>query len=327
MTEPTIPAPSETTPVTAPEPVAKTPAATTGRTPADHDKPRSLWADAWDIMRRRPLFWVAAVLIGFFVVMALFPQLFTAKDPTYCLLAHARGLPDGDAIFGYDSQGCDIYARTIYGARASIYVGVSTAMLTALFGALLGTLAGYIGGWVDILLSRLADIFFAIPLLLGAIVVMYSIPSGPESSFWLVTFKVVGAMALFGWPNIFRLMRSAVLQSKPNEYVLAARALGASPWRIVTSHIVPNSMTPVLVVSTIDLGGYIVTEATLSFLGVGLPDTVISWGRAISQASALGLVRQVPHMLLFPALFLCLTVLAFIMMGEVVRDALDPKLR
>ncbi|MDR2929503.1 MAG: ABC transporter permease [Propionibacteriaceae bacterium] len=306
---------------------AESPIPDTAVVEASGEKARSLWADAWVIMRGRPLFWVAAVLIVIFLVMAIFPQLFTAKDPTLCDLTYSRQPPGGDAIFGYDAQGCDVFARTIYGARASIIVGVATALFTALLGGLLGTFAGYVGGWVDTVLSRFADIFFAIPLLLGAIVVMYSIPSSPESPFPLVIFKVVAAMALFGWPNIFRLMRSAVLQVKPNEYVLAARALGANPLRIVTSHIVPNALTPVLVVSTIDLGGYIVTEATLSFLGVGLPDTVISWGRAISRASDLGLIRQVPHMLLFPALFLCLTVLAFIMMGEVVRDALDPKLR
>jgi len=118
-----------------------------------------------------------------------------------------------------------------------------------------------------------------------------------------------------------------VMQVKPNEYVQAARALGARPMHVVGSHIVPNSLAPVIVVSTIDLGSYIATEATLSFLGIGLQAPAISWGIAISDASALGYIRQAPHMLFFPAMFLCLTVLSFIMLGEVVRDALDPKLR
>jgi len=138
---------------------------------------------------------------------------------------------------------------------------------------------------------------------------------------------VVFALAILGWPNIFRLMRSSVLQVRPNEYVLAARALGGSPLHIVGSHIVPNSMAPVIVVSTIDLGNYIATEATLSFLGIGLQPPAVSWGIAISNASGLGLIRTAPHMLLLPAAALCLTVLAFIMLGEVVRDAMDPKLR
>jgi oligopeptide transport system permease protein len=290
-------------------------------------KARSLWGDAWDLMRHRPLFWIAAALILLFLVMSVAPGLFTDADPRFCELKVARHAPSADAIFGYDSQGCDVFARSVYGARASILVGILTAAATAIFGGFLGMLAGYIGGWVDMVLSRLADMFFAIPMLLGAIVLMYSIPSTPDSPMMWLVMRVVLSMMLFGWPPIFRLMRSSVLQVKPNEYVLAARALGASPLRIVSSHITPNSLTPLLVVSTIDLGGYIVTESTLSFLGIGLPDTVMSWGRAIDQASELGLIRQVPHMLLFPSLFLCLTVLSFILMGEVVRDALDPKLR
>jgi oligopeptide transport system permease protein len=295
--------------------------------PLKQVKARSLWSDAWDIMRRRPLFWIAAVLIFVFLMMAIVPGIFTSKDPRYCDLAFARVTPGNGAAFGYDAQGCDVWARTVYGARASILVGLLTAFITAVVGGFLGMLAGYIGGWVDAVLSRIADIFFAIPMLLGSIVLMYSIPSSPDSPMIWFVIKVVLAMMLFGWPNIFRLMRSSVLQVKPNEYVLAAKALGASPWHVVMSHVLPNSLTPVIVVSTIDLGGYIVTESTLSFLGIGLPDTVMSWGRAIAKASELGLIRQVPHMLLFPALFLCLTVLSFILMGEVVRDALDPKLR
>jgi len=293
----------------------------------DDSKPVSLWGDAWKIMRLRPLFWLAAVLIVVFVLMAAWPQLFTHADPTLCPLEMSRQPPSVNHIFGNDFQGCDIYARTIYGARASIMVGVLTAVFTALVGAVLGTIAGYVGGWLDSVLSRLADIFFAIPLLLGAIVLMYSFPLSPDSPYLLKILRLVLALVLFSWPNIFRLMRSSIMQVKPNEYMLAARALGVKPMRLVTSHAVPNALAPVIVVATIDLGTYIATEATLSFLGIGLPGGIISWGRAISDASGLGFIRLTPFMLLFPALFLCLTVLSFILMGEVVRDALDPKLR
>jgi len=296
----------------------------------DMGKPRSLWDDAWDIMRRRPLFWVAVALVALFVTMAAFPALFGAQDPRapgMCLLERARQKPGGGVLFGFDDQGCPIYDQVIYGARSSILVGVFTASTVALIGGLLGTLAGYIGGWVDALLSRIADVFFAIPLLLGGIVIMYAIPTTPDSPYLLVVFKVVFALAVLAWPNIFRLMRSSVLQVKPNEYVLAARGLGGSPLHVVGAHIVPNALAPVIVVSTIDLGSYIATEATLSFLGIGLQAPAVSWGIQISQASALGLIRSTPHMLLFPAAALCLTVLAFILLGEVVRDALDPKLR
>lgn len=287
---------------------------------------RSLWADAWDAMRHNPLFWFSAFLILLFVTMAAFPALFTNKDPLYCDLNLARQPPSPQAWFGYDLQGCDVYSRTIYGARASILVGVFTAVVTAILGVALGTTGGYVGRWIDTLLSRTADVFFAIPLLLGGILIMYTFRT-TDAPYLVVVGKVVLAMAVLGWPNIYRLMRSSVLQVKPHEYVQAARALGASPLRVVSSHIVPNSLAPVIVVSTIDLGAYIATEATLSFLGIGLQPPAISWGLAISDASGLGYIRAAPHMLLFPSLFLSLTVLAFIMMGEVVRDALDPKLR
>ena len=140
-----------------------------------------------------------------------------------------------------------------------------------------------------------------------------------------VIFKVVMALTLLGWPSLARLMRSSVLQVLPNDYVQAARALGASPWRIIRSHIIPNAMGPMIVVSTINLGAYIAAEATLSFLGIGLTPPVISWGVSINDA-IVGL-RTTPHMLLFPSLFLSITVLAFIMLGDAIRDAFDPKSR
>jgi oligopeptide transport system permease protein len=288
---------------------------------------RSLWADAWYEMRRNPMFWISAALIVVFVTMAAFPSLFTNKNPEYCNLTMARVEPSPQAWFGYDLLGCDVYARTIYGARASILVGVFSAVFTAVVGVALGTFGAYIGGWVDTLISRIADVFFAIPLLLGGILIMYTFHTDAETPYLIVVGKVVLTLVVLGWPNIFRLMRSSVLQVNPLEYVQAARALGANPWRVITSHIIPNSLTPVIVVSTIDLGAYIATEASLSFLGIGLQAPAISWGLAISDASGLGYIRSAPHMLLFPSLFLSLTVLAFIMMGEVVRDALDPKLR
>jgi len=291
------------------------------------EKPRSLGQDAWSEMRHRPMFWIAGALVLLFVLMAVFPQLFTSKDPGYCDLTYSRMAPRAGAIFGNDFQGCDIYARVVYGARASILVGLCTALLAGLLGGALGTLAGYVGGWLDSVLARIADIFFAIPMLLGAIVVMAFLPLPPSAGLYRAVIQIVLVLALFNWPNTFRLMRASVLQVKPQEYVLAARALGAGPVRLALSHIVPNAMTPLIVVSTIDLGGYIVTEAALSFLGIGLPGNVVSWGRDISNASGIGLIRNAPFMLLFPAAALCLAVLAFILLGDIVRDALDPKAR
>jgi oligopeptide transport system permease protein len=181
---------------------------------------------------------------------------------------------------------------------------------------------------MDSVLSRIAEIFLGIPLLLGGILFLYVFPSDPLTTPFLVQVaKVALVMGILGWPTIMRLMRGSVLQVKPNDYVQAARALGASPARIIGSHILPNSLASVIVVSTINLGAYIAVEATLSFLGVGLQPPAISWGIQISEASGIGLIRAAPHMLFFPSLFLSLTVLSFIMLGDAVRDALDPRLR
>jgi oligopeptide transport system permease protein len=296
--------------------------------PPKGEKARSLGTDAWDELRRRPMFWISAALIVFFVLMAAFPQLFTSTDPRLADLSKAREAPSADAWFGRDGQGYDVYARTVYGARASILVGIFATLFVALFGSLVGIIAGYRAGWEDSVLSRIAEIFLGIPLLLGGILFLYIFPNDPLTTpFLLQVAKVALVLGILGWPTIMRLMRSSVLQVKPNDYVQAARALGASPMRIIGSHILPNSVASVIVVSTINLGAFIAIEATLSFLGIGLQPPAISWGIQISEASGIGMIRAAPHMLLFPSVFLSLTVLAFIMLGDVVRDALDPRLR
>ena len=300
-------------------------AETTAPAGGDAGEARSLASDAWRSLKKNPVFWVSVFLIALFVVMAAVPSLFTNVDPAQAVLKDARMKPQSAAWFGRDIQGYDIYARTIYGARASILVGVFATLATMFIGSTLGMLAGFYGGWLDALVSRVTDIFFAIPLLLGGILFMSVKPNDQNTPYLIVVGKVVLVLAIFGWPSLARLMRSSVLQVKPNDYVQAARALGASPWRIIRSHILPNAMAPVIVVATINLGVFIAVEATLSFLGIGLTPPAISWGVAISDA-LVGL-RTTPHMLLFPSLFLSLAVLAFIMLGDAVRDAFDPKSR
>lgn len=295
------------------------------QTTDDVGEARSLGQDAWRSLRKNAMFWVSVTLIALFVLMAIWPSLFTQTDPTFGDISNVREKPNADAWFGTDTQGYDIFARTIYGARASIIVGILTSLATLFVGGVIGVVAGFYGGWLDALVSRITDIFFAIPLLLGGILFMASFPNGADTPYYVIVGKVVLTLTIFGWPSIARLMRSSVLQVKPNEYVLAARALGASPWRIIKSHILPNALAPAIVVSTINLGAFIVAEATLSFLGIGLTPPAISWGVAISDA--LVAVRTYPHILLFPSLFLSLAVLAFILLGDAVRDAFDPKSR
>jgi oligopeptide transport system permease protein len=295
------------------------------RAPQQADRPRSLTSDAWHDLRRNPIFIVSAVIIVVLVVMAAFPGVFTNKDPRFCDLNLSRQSPSADAWFGYDVQGCDVYARTIYGARASILVGTLTTIAVTIVGGLIGMIAGFYGGWIDSVLSRILEIFFGIPLLLGGVLVLASFPSNPGTPQLVTIGKVVIALTILAWTSLARIMRSTVIQVKHADYVSAARALGGGAPRILRSHVLPNAVAPVIVYATIVLGIFIGLEATLSFLGIGLQPPVISWGVAINDASTY--IRQSPHMLLFPGAFLTITVLAFIMLGDAVRDAFDPRLR
>lgn len=289
------------------------------------ERPRSLSRDAWHDLRSRPLFVISVVVIVLLVLIAAFPGLFTAKSPTYCELSLSRQGPGPGAWFGYDVQGCDVYARTLYGARASILVGFLATIGIVVIGGLVGMLAGFYGGWVDAVLSRFLEIFFGIPLLLGGILVLASFPSGAGTPAWVTIGKVVLALSLLGWTTLARIMRSTVIQVKHADYVQAARALGCSGPRLLRRHVLPNAAAPVIVYATIILGVLVALEATLSYLGIGLQQPVVSWGVDISNATTY--MRQSPHMLVFPSAFLSVTVLAFIMLGDAVRDAFDPKLR
>nr|BFE84090.1 ABC transporter permease [Planobispora longispora] len=261
------------------------------------------------------------MLICVILLMAAVPQLFTSVDPydaAGCRLGDARQAPSSGHWFGTDSQGCDTFARTVYGTRVSLLVGLSATLVTTLVGGLLGLVAGFRGGWPDALLSRVAEIFFAVPSVLGALLILAVFRTG---TMWTVML----ALAMLAWPMTFRIMRAAVITAKGQDYVIAARALGASGGRLMFRHILPNSIASVIVVATVNLGVFIAAEAGLSFLGVGVQSPSISWGLMIADARPRFLEAASP--LLFPAAFLSLTVLAFIMLGDAVRDALDPKLR
>ncbi|MGW1515550.1 ABC transporter permease [Streptomyces sp. NPDC002287] len=282
------------------------------------ERTRSLGSDAWHQLRRNPVFLLSALLIVFLVIIAIWPQLIASGDPLHCELSKSQQGSSPGHPFGYDTQGCDVYTRTVYGARASITVGICATLGAALLGSALGGFAGFFGGWSDALLSRVADIFFGIPVVLGGLVFLSVITS---TTVW----PVVGFIVLLGWPQLARIARGSVITAKQNDYVQAARALGAGNTRMLLRHVAPNAVAPVIVVATIALGTYIALEATLSFLGVGLRPPTVSWGIDISNAAPQ--IRNAPHMLLWPAGALSLTVLAFIMLGDAVRDALDPKLR
>ena len=284
------------------------------------EKPSNLWIDAWRDMRKRPMFYISGVLILLVTLVALFPGWFTNVAPdTNCLLANSNAGPAAGHPLGFTKQGCDVYSRIIHGTSTSLSVGIVVTIMTAVLGIFFGAFAGFYGGWIDSLLSRAGDIFFSIPYILAAVVIMSVFSKNRD------VIVISLAIGIFAWPSTARVLRAEILRVKNSDFVMASTAIGVSRFRILWRHVLPNSIAPVIAVTTISLAAAIVAEATLSFLGVGLPPTFMSWGNDISQAQ--GDLRTAPQTLIWPSLALSITVLAFIMMGEVVRDALDPKAR
>lgn len=288
----------------------------TPSTESAKDAEASLWADAWRSLRTNPWFLISGAILLVMIVMALFPQLFTNTSPGECLLGRSRQAPSAEHWFGTDVQGCDYYTRVIYGARTSIAVGLIVAAGVVAISIVLGTLAGFFGKIVDTFLSRTADMVFAVPYVLGAIVFLNVVDDRGilEVSFILTVFM---------WPITYRLMRGAVMSVVNNEYVMAARALGAGNLTIMRRHILPNSLAPILGYSAILVGIIISIEATLTYLGVGMQLPSISWGLQLSNAQ--NYIQTYPHLMIFPLIFVALTVFAFTIMGDAIRDAIDPK--
>lgn len=284
------------------------------------DRKSNLWLDAWRDLRGRWMFWVSAVMIAFIVFVALFPTVFTAVDPRACDLDFSNAGPTAGHPMGYTLQGCDVFSRIVYGTSTSLSVGLIVTLIVAVMGIVLGGFAGYFGGWIDSVLMRVGDMFFAIPYVLAAVVIMSIFLE--DRGIWVISL----AIGFFAWPSTARILRSEVLRVKQSDYVMASEAIGLTKVRTMFTHVLPNSIAPVIIVSTVGLAAAITAEATLSFLGVGLPPSqFMSWGNDISAAQ--GQLRTAPMNLVYPSIALSLTVLSFIMLGETVRDALDPKAR
>lgn len=302
-------------------PVDETPLLATDSLKSDQ-APLSLWADAWHKLRRRPLFIISSLLILLLVVIAVFPGLFTQVAPNdNCNLQFSDGAPQPGHPFGYTFQGCDVYSRVIHGTQAPLAVGVLSVIFVVIIGVTLGALAGFFGGWLDAFIARLGDIFFALPLVLGALVITQLPFFKDNKSVWTVVMVIV----LLAWPQMARITRGAVIEVRNADFVTAARSLGVSRMGSLVRHVLPNALAPIIVLATMELGVFIVTEATLSFLGIGLPGSVMSWGNDIAAAQSS--LRTNPAVLLYPATALSITVLSFIMLGDALRDALDPKSR
>jgi ABC-type dipeptide/oligopeptide/nickel transport system permease subunit len=286
------------------------------------DKERSLWGDVGYELVRNPVFWVSLLLVLIILSMAFAPQIWAETSPNTrgaCDLANARETPSGDHPFGFTAAGCDMWSSVVWGTGNSVKVAILTTLATSLIGVLLGTIAGFFGGFGDTIISRVTDIFFGLPWILGAIVFLAIFPA---RNVW----TLAAVLTVLGWTTITRVMRGSVIATKQKDYVDAARALGGSNLFIVRKHILANSIAPVIVLATINLGAYIGAEATLTFLGVGYERPTVSWGLLVSDGQTLALAGF-PHLLVIPAVFVVITVLSFILLGDTLRDALDPRTR
>lgn len=293
--------------------------------------PRSLWYDAWRRLRRNRAALAGIVVIVFFALVALLADVLAPYDPNRPHAGYGSLPPawvaGGDWRFplGTDFLGRDILSRLMHGARISLAVGFVPLIIVVLVGGLVGLVSGYAGGRVDNLLMRLVDVLYAFPDFLFLIILIASFrqtPIGQAMSGLLLMFF---GLALVSWVGMARLVRGQVLQLKEQEFVIAARCLGASPARIIWVHLAPNTLAPVIVAAAFAVPGSIIAEAILSYLGVGIIPPQASWGSMILDGHQS--IWSLPHLLLAPSICLALLVMAFTFLGDGLRDALDPRMK
>jgi peptide/nickel transport system permease protein len=289
----------------------------------EHEQPTGgLWREAFRRFRRNPAGILGVAFVGVFVLVAIFAPLLAPHSPTdQNLLLIANGCcpgPSREHLFGVDELGRDEFSRVIYGARYSLVVGVMSVAVGLSIGLVLGSIAGYLGGWADSVVMRLMDILLAIPSLLLAIGIVAMLGAG------LVPVMIAVGVATV--PIFARLLRGTILGQREADYVLAARAIGVRKRIILTSHILPNSISPVIVAGTLAMATAIIDVAGLGFLGLGPQDPATpEWGTMLTTADRY--ISTAPFLAFFPGLAIVIIVLGFNLIGDAMREALDPKLR
>jgi peptide/nickel transport system permease protein len=284
------------------------------------EQPAGLWRDAFDRLKRNPSAIIGATLIGVFVAAALFAPLIAPYEPGE-QVGHlsANGAPPGDGhLFGLDKQGRDFFSRVVYGARLSLIVGVGCVSVGLSLGLLLGATAGYIGGWVDNLIMRAMDVMLAVPGFLLAIGLVTLLGPG--------LIQIMFAVGLTTVPIFARLLRGSILAQRDSDYALAARSVGVPGRRLLLRHILPNSISPVIVQATLTVATAIIEVAALSFVGLGPSDPGLpEWGKMLADSASR--LEAGAHLVFFPGMAIVISTLGFNMIGDGLREAIDPKLR
>jgi peptide/nickel transport system permease protein len=286
------------------------------------EAPSGLWRDAWGRLRRNPGALLGFFLVGVFVIVAVFAPLIAPDDPRAQNLAALEGRccpgPSSDHLFGVDALGRDEFSRVVYGARYSLLIGVVAVSVGLSIGLLLGSIAGYVGGLADSVVMRLMDIMLAIPSLLLAIGIVAMLGPG--------LFQIMIAVGTTQIPVFARLLRGSILAQRENDFVLAARAIGVPGRSILAAHILPNAISPVIVQGTLAVATAIIEVAGLGFLGLGPQDPATpEWGTMLT--GTVRYLQTAPHLALIPGAAIVVSVLGFNLIGDGLREALDPKLR
>ena len=275
------------------------------------------WKEAWLSFCKNRLALVGLGIVIFFGILAIIAPYIAPYSFRDQVIAERMQAPSSKHWFGTDDFGRDIFSRVLYGARISLWVGFFSVLGSVFFGTILGIIAGYYGRWVDAIISRIFDVMLAFPSILLAIAVVSIL--GPSLQNALI------AIAVINIPNFGRLVRSKVLSVKQDEYIMAARAVGMKDTRILFRHILPNSISPVIVQATLAIATAIIEAAALGFLGMGALAPTPEWGKMLADSK--NYITQAPWTLIFPGLAIMLTVLGFNLMGDGLRDALDPKMK
>lgn len=275
------------------------------------------WQDAWRRLRRHRLAMIGLSVVILLFLIAVFGPMLSPYTYDQQDLYKTFQPPSWEHWFGTDNLGRDLFVRVAFGARISLAVGVFTALIAGLFGTLYGAISGFVGGQVDNVMMRIVDVIWGLPSLLYVILLMVILPRGLGTIFI--------ALAIASWLSMARIVRGQVLSLKEWEFVLAARTLGVSPWKIIWRHLVPNAMGPIIITMTVEVPLAIFYESFLSFLGLGVSAPIASWGTLASDGYQN--LRAAPWTLFFPAMFISLAMLAFQFLGDGLRDALDPRMR
>ncbi len=276
----------------------------------------NLWRDAFYRLIRNKLAVIGLVLVLALVLVAAFGPMVTPKGRDTIYYGHQQEPPSSQFWLGTDFESRDMLSRLIYGARVAILVGLCTQVIILLLGITVGAFAGYFGGWVDNALMRVVDVWYAVPTLLFAIMIMVMLGQG--------LFNLFLAIGLIQWVTLSRLVRAQLLSLREKEFVKAARVSGSGGMTITVRHLLPNALTPIIIAVTFGIPQAIFTEATLSFFGIGINPPTPSWGQMVGQYQVY--LRSAPHMAIFPAVCIAVTMLAFTFFGDGLRDALDPKM-